>query len=250
MTAGEELSRLLRAERAARPPEQALARGWERLADTLRAAPLAAAPAATPALKVGWSLVTKWMLFGAVIGGLGAAAGTKLLTPPREPPANWVQPVSVSAAPPLPSTALAPSTGSTPVPAAVAPAVSSAGIAALPNSAPAPTGSAQATFDEELRLITLAKRELDSGRSHLARAWLAEHTQRFPGGVFAIDRDALNLLASCGEGERNEAALRRFRELHPQSPLLSRLERACGAGPLGAGSARPAHSADAFPQDR
>jgi hypothetical protein len=243
MTPDEELSHLLRAERAARPSEHALARGWQRLADTLRAAPLAAAPAATSAVKVGWSLVPKWMLLGVVVGGVGAAAGTKLLAPPSKPPQNWVQPVSVSAAPPPPSNALAPSTGSTLVPTAVAPAVSSAGIAVVPNAAP--TGSAPGTFDEELRLITLAKRELDGGRSHLARAWLAEHTQRFPSGVFAVDRDALNLLAACGEGERNEAALRRFRELHPQSPLLSRLERACGGG-----RAPPAHSAGAFPQDR
>jgi hypothetical protein len=249
MTPDEELSQLLRAERAARPPKQALARGWDRLVDSLRAAPIAAAPSATSALQAGWSLVAKWMLVGAVIGGVGAATSAKLFAPASGSRPNPVQPFSLPPAPPS-ITAPAPSAGSTPVLIAAAPAASPAMLAAVPKPSSAPAASAPGTFDEELRLITLAKRELDSGRSHLARAWLAEHAHRFPSGVFAVERDALNLLASCSEGERNEAALRRFRQLHPQSPLQERLERACRAGRLGPATAWPAPSADAFPRDR
>jgi hypothetical protein len=248
MTPGEELHHLLRAERAARPPEQAQARGWDRLADSLRAAPLAAAPAAASALKLGWSLVTKWILVGVVVGGVGAAASAELFMPPSEPPQPRVPALAVSAAPLPPMSAGV--VASTPVPVAAASAQSVAVTPVAPSGPPTAQGAVPVTFDEELRLITLAKRELDGGRQHLARAWLAEHAQRFPSGVFAIDRDVLGLLASCSEGERNEAALRRFRERHPQSPLLERLERTCSGAQPRPAPARPADSIEAFPQDR
>src|SRR5215207_7835533 len=137
MTPGEELRHLLRAERSARPPERALARGWERLADSLRAAPLAAAPAAS-ALQVSWSLVTKWILVGVVVGGVGAAAGAKLFTPPSQPPQVRVPALAVAAAPSL---SLSAAVAGTPVPAAMAPAASVAVTPVAPSSSPTAQGA-------------------------------------------------------------------------------------------------------------
>jgi hypothetical protein len=86
-----------------------------------------------------------------------------------------------------------------------------------------------ATFDAELRLIAAAKRELDQGRPQLATGWLDEHAQRFPSGVFAVDREALRILCACRQ-EENPALAQAFAAHHPGSPMRERLLRACGAG--------------------
>ena len=82
-------------------------------------------------------------------------------------------------------------------------------------------------LDAELRLITAAKSELDRGRPHLATAWLDDHARRFPGGVFATDREALRVLVSCSQS-RNLALAEAFAARHPGSAMVERLLRACG----------------------
>ena len=103
---------------------------------------------------------------------------------------------------------------------------------------PLPVSSERATtFDAELRLISAAKSELDKGRAHLAAAWLSEHAERFPTGIFALDREALRILVRCGQGKDPKLA-RAFTEQHPDSPMVDRLLRACTpAEPNGSPSA-------------
>jgi len=76
-------------------------------------------------------------------------------------------------------------------------------------------------------LISFAKGELDARRPDRARAWLNEHAERFPHGVFVVEREALLALSSCEQEPRNVSLAERFALQHPNSPLLERLARAC-----------------------
>jgi hypothetical protein len=107
-----------------------------------------------------------------------------------------------------------------------------------PVSSPAPAPSERTTtFDAELQLISAAKSELDKGRPHLAAAWLSEHAERFPAGIFSLDREALRILVRCRQGKDPKLA-RAFAEQHPDSPMVDRLLRACTpAEPNGSRSA-------------
>ena len=95
----------------------------------------------------------------------------------------------------------------------------------VPSSTPATSASAS-TFDAELQLITAAKSELDRGRPQLAGEWLSEHAERFPTGIFALDREALRILIRCGQ-RQDPAVARAFAAQHPSSPMVERLRRAC-----------------------
>jgi hypothetical protein len=229
----DELSRLLAAERAARPPAQALENGLPRfLSDvTGHVAPL---PIGAGALKVGWTAASKWIAIGFVVGLGGAGAAVTLgasgvaesATPPPAAASGQLVPAAIATAG-LPAEVALPEVrteqreaalgvgGSTPV---------------LPAASPArPADAAGATtFDAELRLIAAAKRELDQGRPKLASGWLNEHLQRFPSGVFALDREALRVLSTCYQG-KNPALAQAFAARHPASPMRERLLRACGA---------------------
>ncbi len=80
----------------------------------------------------------------------------------------------------------------------------------------------------EKRLSARDTEELDAHRPVQASAWLTAHAERFPAGVFAVEREALQILAACERGPRNEDLARTFATRHPSSPLVGRLQRACG----------------------
>jgi hypothetical protein len=234
------LSRLFEAERAVRPPPQALEHGLSRLLSDVaqQVAPLSVA---TGSLKLGASFVSKWLVGGFVVGLAGAGAASQIWAPPV---------VAAAPAPAVTSVAQA-SRGepATPAPAGSHPTLALPTPAAEPGeqvrarndrpmSSPAPAPSGRATtFDAELRLISAAKRELDKGRPHLAMAWLSEHAEHFPAGIFALDREALRILVRCRQG-RDPSLARAFAERHPDSPMVDRLLRACTpAAPDGSPSA-------------
>jgi hypothetical protein len=222
-----ELSRLLAAERATSPPARAAEVGLERLLTALagQAAPL---PVAVGTLKLGGSLVAKWIGIGFAVGLTGAGAATQVWAPAETPaaPSALVLASVPASATPLPSALEAAPLWAPSVSAAPESSPRSSGAA----PAPGPEGAASAspTFDEELRLITRAKQELDTGRPHLAQVWLDEHRQRFPTGVFALDREGLSILARCSQ-RKNPALARDFAARHPGSPLVVQLQRKCGA---------------------
>ncbi len=245
MTDSHYISRLLMAERAEAPPGASTEAGLQRLLGTMasHAAPL---PVAVGSLKLGLAAIAKWVGVGFAVGTLGAGVASYASQPANNSSAL------------APSVAMVPPAPSISVPAVVdAPPVTTASAAAdaLPNDAKR-TGSASAaaaapsvtsTFDEELRLITAAKHELDAGRGHLARVWLDEHRQRFPRGVFSLEREGLLVLASCSAAP-NASLARQFADHHPDSPMLNQLLRRCGAE--GARSAPVPASGDFLESDK
>jgi hypothetical protein len=227
MTTADELARILEAERAVRAPPRAMEHGLTRLLTdvTARVAPL---PVATGSLKLGLSVVSKWLMVGFIAGLGGAGAASQIFAPNAvAAPSAPVRVVNVAPVTPAATETKPPldvAAASEPEAPAPARAVRSAPSAAASASAPAVDAT---TFDAELRLITSAKSELTRGRPHLAAAWLAEHAQRFPNGVFALDREALSILVKCSE-HRELGLAQAFAVSHPSSPMVERLLRACG----------------------
>ncbi|HEY5372306.1 MAG TPA: hypothetical protein VIK01_01405 [Polyangiaceae bacterium] len=227
MSTSDDLSALFQAERAAAPPSSAAQHGWTRLAADL-AANVAPLPVAAGPLKLGLWLVPKWILAGFALGLVGAGAVGPLLAPravlgSASPPAVHVAPsksVALSAAP-------TPEAHEPASPAAKdeEPVSAETRLAAAPSALPSSASSA--TFDAELKLISLAKADLDAHRPTHALAWLAEHATQFPNGVFVTEREALNVLARCEQGPPDVALAKRFAAEHPSSPLVARLMRAC-----------------------
>jgi len=215
----DDLSHLFDAERAVQSPpvEQGLSRFLTDVAQQV--APL---PIATGSLKLGLSAVSKWVLGGFVVGLTSAGAASQIWAPE----AAARQPItSVAQAARAPEPPVAAATPAPPVPAPPEPAVVARNARPTPGVTAAASESAT-TFDAELRLITAAKSELDKGRPQFAAAWLAEHAQRFPAGVFALDREALRILVRCGQ-VKDPSLARAFAEQHPGSPMGERLLRAC-----------------------
>lgn len=237
MSRSDDLSRLLAAERGAAPPAGAAEAGLNRLLSSLaaHAAPL---PVAVGSLHLGWSVVGKCLGVGFVVGmgGAGAAVYVSSATDGSNVAAAPVAIVSSVA----PSAALQPQVLLEPRVVPVVSAVTPGASKELPRTDAAPPGALTASatssasasssrgFDEELRLIASAKRELDAGRAQAALALLAEHRQRFSAGVFGLERDGLSALASC-TGKPSPEVARAFASAHPSSPLLKQIQRRCGS---------------------
>ncbi len=84
-------------------------------------------------------------------------------------------------------------------------------------------------FDQELSLIKAAKNAFDTGADAQGLSLLAEHSQRFPRGVFAGEREALRVLANCRkqpapDGRKLAEA---FIRSYPNSPMIDRIAKAC-----------------------
>ena len=223
MNTEDELQSLFEAERETQPPSAAVDQGWQRLTLGLAAnvAPLAVA---SGPIKLGWGLVPKWLFAGFAVGLGGVGVSATLLAPDAvatRPVATVVAPSVTVHAPLAVASAVV-----EPIAPVIAPSVPSPARSILA-AGPAASMPATPTFDAELKLITFAKSELDAHHPARARAWLAEHAERFPNGVFATERDALIVLAACEQGPHDPTLARAFAARHPGSPLLARLESAC-----------------------
>lgn len=234
MTSVDELSRLFEAERAAQPPVDAMERGLSRLLTDVAAhtAPLAVA---TGSLRLGLSVASKWLFAGFLAGLAGAGAASQYWSTTESSASSAARPAHGAVAEDAPKVAAA-STEAAAMPRANPPELA-ARIAGRSSSAPPPAALEGATtFDEELRLIAAAKRELERGQGRLAAAWLTEHSQRFPNGVFAQEREALGILAACSTRRQPDLA-QAFATKHPQSAMVPRLLRACSPHEASAPSA-------------
>ncbi|HYQ02210.1 MAG TPA: hypothetical protein VER96_26225 [Polyangiaceae bacterium] len=235
MSANEELRALLQAERAVSPPSAAADLGWKRLGADI-AANVVPLPVASGPLKVGLWLVPKWMLAGFALGLVGAGTVAPLLKPSAAlgeakhvATLHTLSPARVPAAT-LPATSapeLAPPDSHAATPASL----SFAHLVGSPDAQPS-AGATRATFDAELGLISLAKAKLDANDQVLARSLLTQHAERFPTGVFAVEREALLALIDCQRRPKNARAFQQFAAAHPSSPLLARLQRACQSAPV------------------
>jgi hypothetical protein len=90
-------------------------------------------------------------------------------------------------------------------------------------------GKSATSLNEEMQLIARAKRELDSGQTHLARAALDEHRASFPNGILSAERDGLALLMACDETTFQDVQARvdLYAAKYPGTPILDRLRRSC-----------------------
>jgi hypothetical protein len=225
MSRERDLNELFRAERAERPQSTAVDQGWQRFAVDL-AANVAPAPIATGALKLGSSLVPKWLFLGFAVGMAGFGVSVVLDAP--KAPTLSTQRLSVAAPQSVPQPPLSASAVPVPpIPSAQPSAQVSRVAVPLPSPTAVSSASSATTFDAELKLISFAKSELDARRFRQARAWLTEHAERFPNGVFAVEREALVVLVDCEQGPKNEALALAFAARHPGSPVIERLDRAC-----------------------
>ncbi len=246
MSKEEELSRLFQAERAEQPLSTAAEHGWQRLSLDLATA-VAPMPVAAGPLKLGAWLVPHWILAGFALGVTGVGVVVPALVPsaPSRASDALVHPASHSAAAPAtPITSVPPTPELSP--SAAAPVARRAPeLAALPVTPSAvASNSMPVTFDAELKLISLAKQELDAQRPAQALAWLEDHTQQFPNGVFTTEREALKVLARCAQGPKNQSLAHAFAKLHRGSPLIARLERACATSAAPTPSPTPGASVD------
>jgi len=113
-------------------------------------------------------------------------------------------------------------------PAAVAPPPPVRAPAALPVAAPSPEPPAEEppavedTLGEERSLLDRARLDIVHGKVREARALLASHAEKFPGGQLTEEREALIIRLLVREGRLTEARSRaaRFRNQHPHSIQL------------------------------
>lgn len=224
MTKEDELESLFRAERAVRPPPLAVEHGLRRLSLDL-AAQVASPPVGMGPLKLGVSAIPKWLASGFALGLLGASAALPPIAP-RSAAGPQAQPAQPSAASLAPQQAPVSSRTELEIAPAM-PKQDTPNAALTVLSVPAVNSAPSVSFDAELKLISFAKNELDARRPVRAQAWLSEHAQRFPHGVFAIEREALFALSACQQLPPNLALAKRFALQHPNSPLSARLERSC-----------------------
>jgi hypothetical protein len=224
MNSDDELARLFEAERRERAEPDDEKRGFTRLSGALAssAAPMAVS---TSPLGLGLSALWKWSAgTGAIVFIAGGAALSR--TPSHAPEPARATTASAThgvrgaenAAPEL----RRPEQANPPAPFENEPshAENDAGH-----------GDRDAAFTEELRLVKLAKQEIDGGRIHLAEVWLAEHARRFPRGVFHTERDALRVLVACtSDPAAGKSRAEDFVKENPRSPLVDRISRACALG--------------------
>ncbi len=89
------------------------------------------------------------------------------------------------------------------------------------------------SLQEESALMSRAQQAIGSGRPKQAIGLLLEHQKRFPSGTLRLERQAALAIARCQSGQvaRGAQEAARFREAHPNSPMVQRLETACKLSP-------------------
>jgi len=93
----------------------------------------------------------------------------------------------------------------------------------------------EASLSHELQALRAVDRALREGRPHLARALLQQLEREIPGGRLLEERQASLVMARCLAGETAFGVdpAEDFREAHPDSVYLSRVQQACAASSQG-----------------
>ncbi len=177
-----------------------------------------------------------------VLGGLGALAigGTVIVAAHlwTRTPSQAAVPVApaVLTAKPSPATAMPPSPNAddrTPEPqraespsSAPRPLAPLAPLAPMARSSIAPPSD---SLQEEVRILSRAEQQLNSGHAEEALKTLAEHERRFPDGALAEERMAARVQSLCALGRLPgaRADLAKFGRAYPRSPYLDRARRFC-----------------------
>lgn len=219
---------------ATQPPPDAAKRCWAALAPKLAATGLTTAATASTGLLAKLKLVG----IGALIGGVGIV-GLDAALP--ESPASAAPVTLVAAASELPSPPPAP-----PAPRVSTPTVAPAAVATeVPEDAPgtvapprraAPTSSrapARPTrpsndLERETKLLSSAKRQLEAGQHLAALATLTTHAKEHPNSSLADLRNVLEVQATCGRGQRTQAAaLAKHHAKNASAATAAKLMAAC-----------------------
>ena len=96
---------------------------------------------------------------------------------------------------------------------------------------PRPNRSRSDNLGQEVAILTLAGKELHSGRPAAALKALDEHQRRFPSGALAHERSAARIQALCALGRTSQAAAESAKLSHTSlgSPQISLAARACAS---------------------
>lgn len=210
-------------------PPDAAKRCWAALAPKLAATGLTTAATASTGLLAKLKLVG----IGALLGGAGIVGLDATLPEPSAPAA----PVAFASelrgpAPAAPSPRAAP--------AAVAPASAAAEAPEAPDPVPARRRAAQTpstapvepppagNLERETKMLTAAKRQLESGHHVAALATISAHAKEHPDSSLADLRNVLEVQATCGRGQRAQAAALAKHHARNASPATAaKLMTAC-----------------------
>jgi hypothetical protein len=167
-----------------------------------------------------------------------ASAADRGRTSPSEPSSNAPASPPTGPDPAIPASPSATAEPSTSKPRtdlgpATAPSArtprSSGDPAATTSETTDPSGS---TLAAERELVARAWGALALGETAQALEAAAEHARRFPEGLLAPERTAIDAIARCrrgdADGPRRASA---FHRAHPRSPLVERVDEACAAAP-------------------
>lgn len=89
--------------------------------------------------------------------------------------------------------------------------------------------AASSTLAAEVALMSRARLELTKGHEVAALALMAEHARRFPSGVLAPERAAIETIAHCRQSTGNDPTrAAAFHRAHPRNPLADLVDDACG----------------------
>ena len=233
MKASQRLQELFDAERCVETPSpDHVQHGWDRLAEALAQGAAPMAVSSTPVALAGWGVAKTFglgLLVGAVTsGGIGIGVGLVDPSDPSHPSASATAVASPPVATARPDGFALREDAAAATPSGVGQRKGLAPRRSL--AAPVSAAHRAPTFDAELRLVKLAKQDIDRGQPRRARAWLEEHRHRFPRGAFAAERDALQVLIECQTSDvvRRQTVARRFVDEHPNSPFRDRIVRSCG----------------------
>ncbi len=95
--------------------------------------------------------------------------------------------------------------------------------------------SSGASLEAETGLIRDARLAIQHGDAARALAFLDDHLRRFPDGSLAVDRDALQVFATCdaGQGDAARELAARFLAKHTASSYAAAVRAACAPGAPG-----------------
>jgi hypothetical protein len=223
-----EVADLIRAGRTAfRPDDSDRERVLQSLAGTLGDGallggshhPSEPGPSATPRFPVRtWVLggLGTLTIVGVVVAGHAWTARSSLAAPSRTP--------AILATMAEPSATLPPAWNAEEQ--ATPPPLTAPRSAARSSSAPLPSDS----LPEEVRLLSRAEQQLNSGHADEALRTLGEHEQRFPSGALAEERMAGRVQTLCALGRVAEAkaGLAKLARAYPRSAHLDRARVSCG----------------------
>ncbi len=214
-----------------RPPTDAAKRCWAALAPKLSGSGVPIAATTT-----GLLAKLKLVGLGALLGCVGVVGLDAALPHPPAPST----PLAIATASPPARREAAPSPAPAPIPSA--PVVAAPVVLADPTPAPTPTprralSTAAAApaepapnndLERETKMLGTARRQLEAGDHIAALSTIAAHAKQHPNSSLADLRNVLEVQATCGRGQREQAiALAKHHAKEASPATAAKLRAAC-----------------------